>query len=68
MMRGTVDTRMRQRHSRAFNTGNVQHDKPASQQHAGTSGNSATELDNCLDQYLKSLGYCARKHHLHWVV
>ncbi len=70
MIRGTMhNAQMRQKQKVASNTLNIQHESsPLQQQHDSDTCESTAELNMCLDKYLKNLGYCAKKRHLHWCV
>lgn len=69
MMRGTMrDNRMQHKHGAALKTLHTNNQSPnVQQQPCSQEHESTAELNNCLNRYLNSLGYCARKRHLHWL-
>jgi hypothetical protein len=69
MRRGTLqDARMRHNRGAASKTLHANNQSPNSQpQQCSQEHESTTELNKCLSRYLNSLGYCARKRHLHWL-
>ena len=70
MMRGTLhNAQTDQRQSMTPNMLNESDGLSSSQQRSYADGcESTTELNNYLDKYLKNLGHCAKKRHLHWSI
>jgi len=70
MMRGTMrDVQMWHMHDAVSRGPNVNTDSSATQKGSMCKEHeSAAVLNNCLNKYLHSLGYCAKKRHLRWLV